>query len=182
MEQGQKRDDREALAMFADELSAHRYLEQLLWPDGVCCPRCGSTARVGKLDGASTRLSTYKCYSCRKPFSLFHGTMMQSSHVPAHKWLQAVYLTDGGTKSMRPYHLRRILNVSLKTASSMMRRIGEAADSLSPASTAKAPSPAALAPSLPARPARAAFSATVASIAMAALDTCLRFAEPILSL
>jgi len=120
MEQGQKRDDREALAMFADELSAHRYLEQLLWPDGVCCPRCGSTARVGKLDGASTRLSTYKCYSCRKPFSLFHGTMMQSSHVPAHKWLQAVYLTDGGTKSMRPYHLRRILNVSLKTASSMM--------------------------------------------------------------
>ena len=173
---------RESLGMFADELSAHRYLERLLWPNGVSCPRCKSTTRVGRLDGASTRLGTYKCYSCRKPFSLFHGTMMQSSHVPAHKWLQAVYLTDGGTKSMRPYHLRRILNVSLKTASSMMRRIGEAADSLSPASTAKAPSPAALAPSLPARPARAAFSATVASIAMAALDTCLRFAEPILSL
>jgi transposase-like protein len=182
MEQGQKRNVREALAMFADELSAHRYLEQLLWPDGVCCPRCGSTARVGKLEGASTRLGTYKCYNCRKPFSLLQGTMMQSSHVPAHKWLQAVYLTNGGTKPMRAYHLHRILNVSLKTASSMMRRIGEAADGLSPGSIAKAPSPVALTRSLPARPARAAFSATVASVAMAALGTCLRFAEPILSL
>ncbi|GEP57858.1 hypothetical protein RSO01_50240 [Reyranella soli] len=172
---------REALAMFADELSAHRYLERLLWPGGVCCPRCGN-AKVGRLNGASTRLGTFKCYSCRKPFSLLHGTMMRSSHVPAHKWLQAVYLTDGGTKPMRPYHLQRILNVSLKTASSMMRRIGEAAGSLSPASTAKAPPPAAPTPSLRARPARAALAATAASVALAALGTCLRFAEPILSL
>jgi transposase-like protein len=118
---------REALGMFADELSAHRYLERLLWPNGVSCPRCGSTARVGKLDGASTRLGTYKCYSCRKSFYLLHGTMMKSSHVPAHKWLQAVYLTDGGTRPMRAYHLHRILNVSLKTASSMLRRISHAA-------------------------------------------------------
>ena len=127
MELGLDRDVREALGMFADELSAHRYLERLLWPNGVCCPRCRSTARVGKLDGASTRLGTYKCYSCRKAFSLMHGTVMSSSHVPAHKWLQAVYLTDGGTKPMRPYHLHRILNVTMKTASSMLRRISKAA-------------------------------------------------------
>jgi len=118
---------RESLGMFADELSAHRYLERLLWPNGVSCPRCKSTTRVGRLDGASTRLGTYKCYSCRKSFYLLHGTMMKSSHVPAHKWLQAVYLTDGGTKPVQAYHLHRILNVSLKTASSMMRRISQAA-------------------------------------------------------
>ncbi len=127
---------REALAMFADELSAHRYLERLLWPDGVCCPRCGN-AKVGRLERRVDSFGHLKCYSCRKAVLLLHGTMMRSSHVPAHKWLQAVYLTDGGTKPMRSYHLHRILNVSLKTASSMMRRIGEAAGSLSPASTAK---------------------------------------------
>ena len=53
MEQGLDRGVREAVGMFADELSEHRYLERLLWPNGVCCPRCRSTARVGKLDGAA---------------------------------------------------------------------------------------------------------------------------------
>ena len=127
MGQGFDRSVRETLGMFADELSAHRYLEKLLWPNGVCCPRCRSIARVGKLEGATTRLGTYKCYSCRKPFSLLHGTVMSASHVPAHKWLQAIYLTEGGARPMRPFHLHKILNVSLKTASSMMRRLAEAA-------------------------------------------------------
>ncbi len=123
--------------MFADEVGAHRYLERVLWPDGVCCPRCGSAARVGKLSGASTRAGTYKCYGCRKVFSFLHGTVMSTSHVPAHKWLQAIYLTEGGTRLMKPYHLQQILQVSYKTASSMMRHIGEAAESIRPPSTAE---------------------------------------------
>ena len=160
MEQELNRNGREALAMFADELSAHRYLESLLWPNGVCCPRCGS-AKVGKLNGASTRLGTFKCYGCRKAFSLLHGTVMRSSHVPAHKWLQAIYLTEGGTRPVQPYHLHRILNVSFKTAASMVRRIDQAADSLSPVSTTGAPSPAALSPSRSTKTIRA-FAATAA--------------------
>ncbi len=133
MEPGEEdRKVHEALGMFADEASAHRYLERLLWPKGVCCPRCRSSARVGKLNGASTRVGTYKCYGCRKVFSFLHGTVMSSSHVPAHKWLQAIFLTEGGTRPMRLRHLQRILNVSPKTASSMMHRIGEAARQATP--------------------------------------------------
>ncbi len=128
------RQARKAMAMFADELSAHRYLERVLWPDGVCCPRCRSSAKVGKLNGASTRLGIYKCYGCRKTFSGLHGTFMSASHVPAHKWLQAMYLTQGGTRPMRAHHLSRILNVSFKTAASMMLRIGGAAKNLRRAS------------------------------------------------
>lgn len=117
---------RESLAMFSDENSAHRYLERVLWPDGVGCPRCGNGGKVGELNGGSTRIGTYKCYKCRKIFSVLHGTLMSASHVPAHKWLQAMWLTEGGAKPMRAYHLARILNVSFKTASSMMRRMIEA--------------------------------------------------------
>ncbi len=130
MNQGPNPKGREALALFADELSALRYLEGLVWPNGVCCPRCGPGGKVGKLNGATTRIGTYKCYVCRKAFSVLHGTLMSSSHVPAHKWLQAIYLTEGGTKPMRPFHLHQILNVSFKTASAMLRRIGEAAAQL----------------------------------------------------
>ena len=147
MKHGLNSNVREALSMFADELSAHRYLERLLWPNGVYCPHCRS-AKVGKLNGSSTRLGTQKCYGCRKTFSILHGTLMSGSHVPPHKWLQAMYLTDGGTKPMRAHHLCRILNVSFKTAASMMHRIIEAADNLNPASTTSAPSPAPLSPSM----------------------------------
>ena len=131
---------RETLSLFADELSALDYLERILWPNGVCCPHCGHVGKVGKLNGASTRLGTCKCYHCRKTFSVLHGTLMSNSHVPAHKWLQAIYLTEAGTRPIRANHLCRILNVSFKTAVSMMRRLGEAADSLSSALTTSEPS------------------------------------------
>ena len=127
---------RETLALFADELSALHYLENILWANGVCCPRCGHHGKAGKLNGASTRVGTYKCYNCRKTFSVLHGTLLSASHVPAHKWLQAMYLTEGGTKPMRAHRLGRILNVSFKTAASMMRRLEAAAakmDSTEPA-------------------------------------------------
>ncbi len=129
---------RETLALFADELSALSYLESILWPDGVCCPRCGHQGKAGKLNGASTRLGTYKCYNCRKTFSVLHGTLLSASHVPAHKWLQAIYLTEGGARPMRAHRLCRILNVSFKTAASMMRRLESAAakmDNIDPADT-----------------------------------------------
>ncbi|MBV8186223.1 MAG: transposase [Alphaproteobacteria bacterium] len=117
----------QTLARFADEASAQKYLEGLLWPNGPVCHRCGGNDRVGKLDGASTRLGTYKCYACRRAFSVTCGTIFSASHVPLHKWLQAIYLTDGGTIPIRPHHLQRILNVSFKTASSILRKLRDAA-------------------------------------------------------
>ncbi len=41
MDSDQQAKLREALALFADELSAIRYLEGILWPNGVSCPHCG---------------------------------------------------------------------------------------------------------------------------------------------
>ncbi len=119
---------RDDLSRFADELSAHQYLEHILWPNGPHCPRCGVHGRVGRLNGASTRLGALKCYACRRTFSVTHGTIFSSSHVPLHKWLQAIYLTDGGTKPIRTHHLELILNVSFKTASGMLRKLKQAAN------------------------------------------------------
>jgi len=124
---GNPNHDRETLSLFADELSALSYLESVLWSDGARCPRCGHQGKTGRLNGASTRLGTYKCYNCRKTFSVLHGTILSASHVPAHKWLQAIYLTEGGVRPIRAHRLCRILNVSFKTAASMMRRLQSAA-------------------------------------------------------
>ncbi len=176
MSQGPNLKGREALALFADELSALHYLEGLLWPKGVCCPHCGSAGKVGKLNGETTRLGTYKCYVCRKHFSVLHGTLMSASHVPAHKWLQAIYLTEGGTRPMLPYHLHRILNVSFKTAASMMRRIGEAAAQLQ--YPAPQPERQAAVPSSPSLPSAALASRTVQAGVVAARGVSAQVAAP----
>ncbi|MBS0524140.1 MAG: transposase [Proteobacteria bacterium] len=112
------------IAAFADELSAHRYIEQLLWPAGPVCPHC-RVSRVGRLDGASTRLGSFKCYGCRRIFSIAYGTIFERSHVPLHKWLQALYLTSFGPRC-RASDLARILNVTCKTAVTMLRRLEQA--------------------------------------------------------
>ncbi|MBS0522363.1 MAG: transposase [Proteobacteria bacterium] len=112
------------IAAFADELSAHEYFATVVWPDGRrVCLRCGVPGRVGKLDGTTTRIGAYKCYACRRMFRITHGTIFERSHVPLHKWLQAIYLTDAGSKTMLPFHLARTIKVSMKTATNMIKML-----------------------------------------------------------
>lgn len=130
--------DNSMLAAFAGELDAHRYLEAILWPNGPVCPCCGIDGRVGRLDGASTRIGAHKCYSCRKIFSITYGTILERSHVPLHKWLQAIYLTDGGVNPIRPHHLSRILAVSFNTAKNMLLKL-KSTDAKLDSATARTP-------------------------------------------
>jgi transposase-like protein len=78
------------------------------------------------MEGASTRVGVYKCYACRKQFSVKVGTVFESSHVKLHLWLQAVALLTSSKKGMSANQLHRILGVSLKTAWFMGHRIREA--------------------------------------------------------
>jgi len=111
---------------FHDEKAAYDYVEARLWPHGPVCPRCGGLDRIGKMKGKSTRIGTYKCYDCRKPFTVKIGTIFESSHVKMNIWLQAMYLIAGSKKGISSNQLHRILGVTLKTAWFMTHRIREA--------------------------------------------------------
>jgi hypothetical protein len=54
------------------------------------------------------------------------GTIFESSHVPLHIWLQAMYLIAGSKKGISSNQLHRTLGVTLKTAWFMSHRIREA--------------------------------------------------------
>jgi transposase-like protein len=129
-----------ALACFEDELSALAYFESIVWPHGRVCPRCRVQGRVGRLDGQSTKVGTFKCYACRRNFSITRGTLFDSTHVPLHKWMQAIYLTAGGAQSIRASQLARIIDVSFKTAARMLTRLEGAAapPEMDPDASAKA--------------------------------------------
>ena len=79
--------------------------------------------KSGPLKGKSTRLGVYKCYACRKPFTVKVGTIFESSHVPMHLWLQAIHLVCSSKKEISANQLHRVLGVDLKTAWFMGHRI-----------------------------------------------------------
>jgi len=117
---------------FHNEEAAYQFVESRVWPNGPVCPHCGCFERVGKMGGKSTRIGTYKCYDCRKPFTVKVGTIFESSHVPLRLWLQAIFLIASSKKGVSANQLHRTLGVTLKTAWFMGHRIREAmkADSL----------------------------------------------------
>lgn len=111
---------------FHNEELAYAFVEARLWPHGAVCPRCGSLDRIGKLKGKSTRMGVYKCYSCRKPFTVKVGTVFEDSKIPMTVWLQAIFMVAGSKKGVSSNQLHRMLGITLKSAWFLSHRIREA--------------------------------------------------------
>lgn len=111
---------------FHNEEAAYAFVEARIWPNGPVCPHCGGVERISKMQGKSTRVGTYKCYQCRKPFTVKIGTIFEASHIAMNVWLQAMYLIAGSKKGISSNQLHRTLGVTLKTAWFMSHRIREA--------------------------------------------------------
>ena len=75
------------------------------WPNGPACPACGS---VNVQMGASHRMPL-RCRerSCRKRFSVRHGTVMQSTKLGYQLWAMAIYLSLISLKSVSSMKLHR---------------------------------------------------------------------------
>jgi len=111
-----------------NEKAAYAYVEAKIWPTGRVCPHCGVVDRSGELKGKSTRIGVYKCYACRKPFTVKVGTIFEDSHVPMHLWLQAIVMMCASKKGISSNQLHRVLGVTLRTAWHMSHRIRLAMD------------------------------------------------------
>ena len=111
---------------FHNEEAAYAYVEAHIWADGRVCPHCGVVGKSSKMGGKSTRVGAYKCYACRKPFTVKIGTIFEASHVVMNLWLQAIYLMCASKKGISSNQLHRTLGVTLKTAWFMSHRIREA--------------------------------------------------------
>jgi len=109
-----------------NEAAAIAWVEARVWPNGPVCPRCGGFDRIGKMGGKATRIGLWKCYQCRKQFTVKVGTVFEDSHVPMNLWLQAMYLLCSSKKGISSNQLSRTLGVTLKTAWFMSHRIREA--------------------------------------------------------
>jgi transposase-like protein len=101
---------------FWDEQAAHVKLAQIVWPAGPKCPRCGATDRIGAVIGKGARAGLKFCCRCRKQFRATMGTLLEGSHVPVHKWLQACYLLTACDNPISAHLLHLKLEITNKTA------------------------------------------------------------------
>ena len=113
---------------FQNEEAAFEYVEARLWPKGPTCPHCGNAdaAKIGRLSGKTTRAGLRKCYECRKPFTVRHGSIFEDSHLPLHLWLQVIHLMCASKKGISTRQIQRMLSCSMKTAWFLSHRIREA--------------------------------------------------------
>ncbi len=113
---------------FHDEAAAFKFVEDRVWPTGPVCLHCGCVERIGKLEGKSTRQGVYKCYNCRKPFTVRVGTIFEDSHIALKLWLQAIFLIASSKKGISSNQLHRTLGITLKSAWHLSHRIRLAMD------------------------------------------------------
>ncbi|MCV9962588.1 IS1595 family transposase [Pararhizobium sp. BT-229] len=122
---------------FHNEAAAFEHVESILWPHGPACPHCGNMGRIYKLDGVFSKPSKKnpegverhglkKCAECRKQFTVRIGTIFEESHIPLHKWLQAIHLMCSSKKGISSNQLHRVLEITLKSAWFLSHRIREA--------------------------------------------------------
>ena len=119
---------------FYDEAKAFDHVEAVLWADGPVCHHCGSAAKPYALKGVRSKPSKknpegierhglYKCRDCKGQFTVRKGTIFEESHIPLHKWLQAVHLMCSSKKGISAHQLHRTLEVTYKTAWFLAHRL-----------------------------------------------------------
>ena len=115
---------REFYELFDKEKAKQWFIGQR-WPDGICCPYCGS---VKVNTQAKHKTMPYRCREkgCRKNFSVKAGTCMQSSPLDFLDWLYVIYLITTNLKSVSSMKLHREMSVTQKTAWHMAHRIRRA--------------------------------------------------------
>ena len=96
---------------FGSEDKCRDLLEDLRWPNGLACLRCGGTtiSRIHKR-------GQLECDSCRYQFSVRVGTVLQDSKLPLSKWFLGTFLIVEAKKGVSSNQLKRMLGVSYKSA------------------------------------------------------------------
>src|SRR3984957_17904935 len=110
----------QAVIYFADPKNCREYLVARRWPDGVVCPKCGSSNVLF--------MEKYNRWNFREKhespqFTLKTGTVMEDSPIGLDKWLMAMWMIVNCKNGVSSYEIHRSLGVTQKTAWFLDHRI-----------------------------------------------------------
>jgi transposase-like protein len=110
----------EAIVYFADPANCRTYLVARRWPNGVTCPRCGTSDVLF--------LENYNRWHCRAKhpapqFTLKTGTVMEDSPIGLDKWLTAMWQIVNCKNGISSCEVHRAIGITQKSAWFMDHRI-----------------------------------------------------------
>jgi transposase-like protein len=113
----------EAIKHFSNEQTCIDAVAALRWIDGKpVCPKCGTAEGERKhMWLASQR--RWKCYSCRKQFSVKVGTIFEDSPIHLSKWMCALWLLVNCKNGVSSYEVARDLDITQKSAWFVLQRL-----------------------------------------------------------
>lgn len=110
------------LDWFPDEASCVTYLEQLRWPQGFVCVRCGQADAPYRASRA--RLM---CRHCRHQCTVTAGTVLEKTRTSLRSWFAAVWYITNQKQGVTALGLQRVLGLgSYQTAWTMLHRLRRA--------------------------------------------------------
>jgi transposase-like protein len=116
------RDWNQFLDWFADEEACLSYLEQLRWPEGFVCPRCGEAGEAYR----SSR-GRLMCRACRYQCTVTAGTLFDKTRTPLRTWLATAWYLTNQKSGVSALGLQRVLGVgSYQTSWTMLHRFRRA--------------------------------------------------------
>ena len=112
----------EVAEMFVREEEARGWIEKLRWPEGPCCPHCGSGNVQCNIRHQS---QTHRCRECtNKPmFTMGVGTVMEGTHLKDREWAIGIYLYTTNIKGISSMQLHRVLGILQKAAWFLLHRL-----------------------------------------------------------
>ncbi len=110
---------------FPDDAAAEAWFIQQRWPQGICCPYCGS---VNVQTGCKHKTMPFRCRekACAKKFSVRTNSVMEHSKIGYQDWLVAMFLVTTNLKSVSSMKLHRDLEITQKSAWFLAQRLRKA--------------------------------------------------------
>lgn len=113
----------EAVRYYGDEQVCIDTVAAMRWADGKpTCPKCGVVEGERKHYWIKTQ-KRWKCYSCRKQFSVKVDSVFEDSPLSLDKWLVAMWMIVSCKNGVSSYEIASTLGITQKSAWHLLHRI-----------------------------------------------------------
>src|ERR1700722_16229230 len=113
----------EAVRYYQDEQVCIDTVAALRWPDGKpVCPKCGVAEGERKHYWLASQ-KRWKCYACRKQFSVKVDSVFEDSPLGLDIWLIALWMLCNCKNGVSSYEIARATGIAQKSAWFVLQRL-----------------------------------------------------------
>jgi len=112
-----------AIRYYSDTQTCINTVALMRWQDGSpVCPKCGMTQAKRNHYWLDTQ-KRWKCYSCRKQFSVKVGTIFEDSPLGLDIWMIALWMLCNCRNGVSSYEIARATGIAQKSAWFVLQRL-----------------------------------------------------------